>query len=541
MLQIPANIVDIINRRIFPGNVIVEDGKISGIIRDDNLKPENYILPGFIDAHVHIESSMLVPSEFARMAVVHGTVATVSDPHEIANVLGIDGVKFMLKNGNMVPFKFYFGAPSCVPSTTFETSGAEVTAKDIRYLFENYDLKYLSEMMNFPGVLNNVPDVMEKIKIAKEFGLPIDGHAPGLKGDSLSKYVTAGITTDHECFELDEAIDKISNGMKILIREGSAAKNFDTLYKLIDARPDMCMYCSDDKHPDELAAGHINVLVKRAIANGSDLFNVLRIACMNPVLHYNLDVGLLREGDNADFIVVENLKEFNVLKTYINGNVVAENSKSKIIPVISIQPNKFITEKKLISDFKIPSLGKKLRVIEPLDGQLITNEIILEEKIESGYIISDIENDVLKIAVVNRYENAKPALGFIKNFGLKRGAIASSVGHDSHNIIAVGTSDDELCIAVNKVIEMRGGMVVTEGNRIDALPLPVAGLMSPEDGNQVAEKYSYLNKRVKELGSGLNAPFMTLSFMALLVIPQLKLSDKGLFDGDKFEFVDLHL
>ncbi len=541
MFEITANIVDIINRKIFPGTVVVEDGKIKSIERDDLLKPDIYILPGFIDAHVHIESSMLVPSEFARLAVVHGTVAAVSDPHEIANVLGVEGVKYMIENGSKVPFKFYFGAPSCVPATTYETSGALLTAEDIKILFEKYEIKYLSEMMNFPGVLNDFPDVMEKIKVTKEFGLPIDGHAPGLKGESLVKYAYAGITTDHECFELDEAIDKIYNNMKILIREGSAAKNFDTLYKLVDARPDMCMFCSDDKHPDDLAVSHINELVKRALSRGSDLFNVLRIASLNPVLHYNLDVGLLQEGDNADFIIVDNLKDFNVLKTYIRGQLTAENGKTQIEPVTAEQPNIFNVEKKSISDFHITPSGKKLRVIEALDGQLITNEIIADEKIENGNLVSDIENDILKIAVVNRYKNAKPASGFIKNFGLRSGAIASSVGHDSHNIIAVGTNDEELCDAVNAIIEAKGGMTVVEGKNVKVLPLPVAGLMSTENGYTVAEKYSNLNKRAKELGSSLNAPFMTLSFMALLVIPSLKLSDKGLFDGNKFEFVDLHV
>lgn len=541
MFEISANIVDIINRKIFAGTIHVENGKIRSIIRDDSLKPDNYILPGFIDAHVHIESSMLVPSEFARLAVTHGTVTTVSDPHEIANVLGIEGVKYMIENGSKVPFKFFFGAPSCVPATTFETSGATISADDIKILFEKYGLKYLSEMMNFPGVLNDFPDVIDKINIAKEFGLPVDGHAPGLKGESLIKYVSAGISTDHECYELDEAIDKIFNNMKILIREGSAAKNFDTLYKLVDARPEMCMFCSDDKHPDDLAISHINELVKRAVGRGSDLFNVLRVASLNPVLHYNLDVGLLCEGDDADFIIVDNLKDFNVLKTYINGNLVSENGKTLIEQVPAEQPNIFNAEMKNVSDFHISPSGKKLRVIEAYDGQLITNEIIVDEKIENDNLVSDIENDILKIAVINRYQNAKPALGFIKNFGLKRGAIASSVGHDSHNIIAVGTSDEELCKAVNSIIESKGGMAVVEGNKIDILSLPVAGLMSTEDGYTVAEKYSKLNQRAKELGSTLNSPFMTLSFMALLVIPNLKLSDKGLFDGNKFEFVDLQV
>ena len=538
--EISGNIVDIINKRIFPGTLTIKDGKIANIERDEGKHYAPYIMPGFIDSHVHIESSMLVPSEFARLASVHGTVATVSDPHEIANVLGIEGVKFMLENGNSVPFKFYFGAPSCVPATTFETSGAAITAEEIETLFSEYNIKYLSEMMNFPGVLNEFPEVMEKISIAKKFGVPVDGHAPGLRGNDAKKYIDAGITTDHECYTLEEALEKISYGMKILIREGSAAKNFDALAPLIDSHPDKCMFCSDDKHPDELAAGHINELVKRAVSNGSDLFDVLRIACLNPVEHYNLDVGLLRKGDDADFIVVDNVKDFNVLKTFVKGNLTAENGTTllKSIPVKNI--NKFNAEKKVPGDFRIIPKDGKIRVIEAFDGQLITNQIITEEKSENGNLVSDTENDILKIAVVNRYENAKPALGFIKNFELKKGAIASSVGHDSHNIIAVGTTDEELSRAVNAIIETKGGMAVAEGMSIEVLPLPVAGLMASEDGYEVARKYSLLNKKARELGSPLHAPFMTLSFMALLVIPNLKLSDKGLFDGNKFEFVDLH-
>lgn len=535
--EISGNIVDISNREIYPGTISVVDGKIQSIKRD-NATYHNYLMPGFIDAHIHIESSMLVPSEFARIAVTHGTVATVSDPHEISNVLGIDGINFMLENSEKVPFKFYYGAPSCVPATTFETAGAFITKDEIAELFLNDKIKYLSEMMNFPGVIYDFPDVMDKIKVAKENKRPIDGHAPGLRGEQLTKYVSAGITTDHECFTLDEALEKISLGMKILIREGTAAKNFDILNPLIKSHPEMCMFCSDDKHPDDLVKGHINKIVKRAIGLGYNLMDVLRIAILNPIEHYKLDAGLLRIGDDADLIEIDNLKDFNVLKTFIKGGIVAENGITKINHVRNKPVNKFVAIPKISSDFQIEPAGNQIRVIEAIGGELITNEIIAQAKIHNNNIISDIENDILKIAVVNRYRDSKPAIAFIKNFGLIRGAIASSVAHDSHNIIAVGTSDNELCNAVNAIIETKGGMAVSDGNNIDILPLPVAGLMSDEDGYTVAKKYTNLGIRAKGLGSKLHSPFMTLSFMALLVIPKLKLSDKGLFDGEKFQFVN---
>jgi len=538
---IKGNVVDIINDEIYSASINIEDGKIADIIRHKDTtetKTDYYICPGFVDSHIHIESSMLIPSEFARLAVRHGTVATVSDPHEIANVLGMEGINFMLKNGSEVPFKFFFGAPSCVPATTFETSGAKITSDDIKLLLGKTEIKYLSEMMNFPGVVYDFPDVLEKIKIAKVLGKPIDGHAPGLTGKDLQKYISAGISTDHECFSMDEALEKINLGMKVLIREGSAAKNFDELHPLLKLHPKMVMLCSDDKHPDDLVEGHINLLVKRAIDLGYNLFDVLKTVTINPVKHYNLDVGLLQKGDPADFIIVDNLREFKIIETYINGIKVFENGTSLFKPVKATHPNIFKAGSKTTDDFIISPQFKKIRVIEAIEGQLITGEIFTNEKIVNGNVISDTDNDILKIAVINRYENTRPALAFIKNFGLKKGAIASSVAHDSHNIIAVGASDEELCLAVNSVISCKGGLAVVEEKNVEQLALPVAGLMSDEDGHAVAEKYKLLNEKVKSLGSNLKTPFMTLSFMALLVIPKLKLSDKGLFDGEKFEFVD---
>jgi adenine deaminase len=543
---IEGNLVDALQKKIYPAQITVEDERITSIqpINLSTNQSLNYILPGFIDAHVHIESSMLIPSEFARLSVVHGTVATVSDPHEIANVCGMQGINYMIENGKTVPFKFNFGAPSCVPATSFETAGAVVDAKEIEELMRRDDILYLSEMMNFPGVLNGDAEVMDKIEAAKKYSKPIDGHAPGLRGEAAKKYIDTGISTDHECFTKEEALDKLKHGMKILIREGSAAKNFEALIDLLNDYPDMMMFCSDDKHPDSLVEGHINQLCARAIAKGIDVFKVIKAACINPVNHYKLKVGLLRQNDFADFIVVKDLENFEVLQTYINGELVAENGKSLIkreaeagIKLV----NHFNCSKKRVQDFAVPSSAfnhlPSLPVIEALNGQLITNKISVTPNIVNGEIVNDVENDILKMVVVNRYKDAPIAKAFIKNFGLKKGAIASSVAHDSHNIVAVGVDDESLCKAVNLIIASKGGVSCVSDTSEMLLPLPVAGLMSTDDGYVVAEKYSAIDKAAKNLGSKLSAPYMTLSFMALLVIPHLKLSDKGLFDGDVFSFV----
>ncbi|PRY86567.1 adenine deaminase [Mongoliibacter ruber] len=537
--RISGQFVDIDNREISPVEIEVVDKTIASIRKLQKPADLPFLLPGFIDAHVHVESSMLVPSEFARLAVCHGTVATISDPHEIANVCGMEGINYMIDNGNKVPFKFYFGAPSCVPATPFETAGAEITASDINQLLERSEIVYLAEMMNWPGAVNRDPLVMEKIALAQKYGKPVDGHAPGLKGDLAKKYASAGISTDHECFTYEEGLDKAKLGMKIAIREGSAAKNFEALIDLIDVFPELIMFCSDDKHPDNLVESHINELVARAVAKGKNLFDVLRAACLTPIQHYNLKVGKLRVGDPADFILVEDLREFKVKATYIDGQKVAENGKSLIGGIKNTLINNFNCLPKKPEDFHLPVKNNKVRVIEALDGQLITPTA-------SGNIISkddlacaNVDEDILKITVVNRYEDTTPSVAFIKNFGLKKGAIASSVGHDSHNIIAVGVDDESICRAVNLLIREKGGVSAVEGDRDMILPLPVGGIMSPEDGYKVAEAYTAIDKMSKDLGSELKSPFMTLSFMALLVIPELKLSDKGLFDGNKFEFVDV--
>jgi len=542
---ISANLVNIFDRTIQQAEILVEGKYIRTVsVKGKENSALPYILPGFVDAHVHVESSMLTPSQFARLAVVHGTVATVSDPHEIGNVLGVEGVEYMIEDGKRVPFKFCFGAPSCVPATVFETAGATITSEDVRNLLAKEEIGYLAEVMNFPGVINSDPDMIAKIGWAAHYNKPADGHAPGLRGEAARKYAEAGLTTDHECFTYDEAREKISYGVIILIREGSAARNFDALIPLLAEFPEQIMFCSDDKHPDFLVEGHINLLVKRALDAGHSLWNVLQAACLNPVEHYNLPVGLLRENDPADFIVVDNLSDFNIQQTWLDGSLVAENNISLIPDLRSKHINQFNCKIKKTAEFqcKTEETASQIQVIEALEGQLITNRLVRKVPVKDGLLVSDPEQDVLKITVVNRYEDAAPAIAFIQSFGLKTGAIASSVAHDSHNIIAVGCDDESICEAVNMLIESKGGIAAVGNGEKLKLELPIAGLMSDVDGYKVAELYTNLDQFVKtNLGSTLQSPYMTLSFMALLVIPALKLSDKGLFDGENFEFVPLSI
>ena len=536
---IGGQIVDLVNFRIFSGVVVVENGKITKI-EEQPVGNTQYIMPGFVDAHVHIESSMLVPSEFARLATCHGTVATVSDPHEIANVLGKKGIRYMIENGKKVPFKFFFGAPSCVPSTAFETAGATLNANDIEELMASPDIYYLSEVMNYPGVIHEDPELMRKIAAAISNKKPIDGHAPAVTGNDLQKYVGAGITTDHECFRLAGALEKISLGMKILIREGSAAKNFEALIPLMATHPDKLMFCSDDKHPNELVEGHIDNLVRRAIALGYNVLDVLKASSLNAVRHYNLNVGMLQTGDDADFIVVDDLHRPVAKQTYIKGVLVAENGVSNIDYKERETPNIFKAEFIKAEDLFVPDEGKMIRVIDCVDGQLITKSFTIEPKVVDGGVVSDVERDILKIVVVNRYKPSRPAVAFIRGFGLRRGALASSVAHDSHNIVAVGVTDKDILHAVNLLIEHTGGVTAYCSTEMVAVPLPVAGLMSNEDGYEVAAAYQNADALAKRLGSTLYAPFMTLAFMALLVIPELKLSDQGLFDVKRFGITSIY-
>jgi len=538
--KISGNIVDVITGTIRKGNVFFENGKIIAIEPTECIENQ-YIIPGFVDAHIHIESSMMLPSEFARYSVVHGTVACVCDPHEMANVCGIDGVDYMIENGKQSPMKFYFGAPSCVPSTHFETSGAVLDADAVEKLLLRDDIYFLAEMMNFPGVIHKNKQVHAKLDAAKRLGKPIDGHAPEISGDDLVAYAAGGITTDHECMTIAEAEAKIALGMTVQIREGSAAKNFDDLLPLLDKYPDKIMFCSDDKHPDDLLKnGHIDTLARRAVAKGYNPIYVLRICSLTPIKHYKLDVGLLQVGDDADFVVVNNLTDFTVTSTYIRGEKVSENGLPtfpRFVPTKLI--NQFNAEKIQPEQLQVIPTGDILKVIHVDDGQLFTHEIHCTPKIESNNVVSDLENDVLKLVVYNRYEPSKPAIGFIKNIGLKRGAMASTVAHDSHNIVAVGTSDDEIASAINQIIDSRGGILACDGDKTCMLSLPVGGLLSDAEGSVIAARYEEVDAMAKELGSTLRAPFMTVAFMSLLVIPELKLGDKGLFDGRTFKFVDL--
>jgi len=535
---ISGQIADVVAGRIFPGEIYVKEGRIVDI-RETAKADKQLICPGLVDAHIHIESSMLIPSEFARLAVVHGTVATVSDPHEIANVTGVAGVEYMMDNGASVPFYFNFGAPSCVPATRFETAGAYIGPKEIEELLGRPSIKYLSEMMNYPGVLMKDPEVMEKIQIAQKFGKPVDGHAPGLRGIDAEKYVSAGISTDHECFTYEEALEKIKLGMKILIREGSAAKNFNALIELISQYPDKIMFCSDDKHPDSLVKNHIDELVRRALIYDFSPMDVLRAATLNPVKHYKLDNGLLQKGDYADFIIVNNLMDFQVKQTWIRGQKVAEKGRSLIQSVPSETINKFNGGYISQEDIGVEAKTSRIKVIEVIEGQLITRSNIMDANIENGMVVADLDNDILKLVVVNRYETAPPAIAFVKNFELKQGAIASTIAHDSHNIIAVGVDDESISRAINLLVQSKGGISLVSDSDHMTLPLPVAGLMSGKDGYEVALEYENMDSAAKSMGCALAAPYMSLSFLALLVIPELKLSDKGLFDGKNFRFTNL--
>jgi adenine deaminase len=536
-MKISGYLIDIHSREVYSAIISFENGIIESIIKS-NKQESVYIMPGLIDAHVHIESSMVTPGSFALKAVSRGTIGVVSDPHEIANVLGYKGVELMIKDGQQVPMKFWFGAPSCVPATIFETSGAEINAGIIKKLLAREEIKYLSEMMNYPGVVYGDPEVLEKIKMAKDSNKKIDGHAPGLKGRDLQKYVSAGISTDHECSTIEEAREKIALGMKILIREGSAARNLDALKELYNESPGDLMLCSDDLHPEMLMKRHINKLVAKLVSEGYDLIDVVRSATLNPVRHYGLEVGLLRIGDPADFIIVDDPRKMNVMETWINGRKVFGNGETKFDYKPGKNYNKFNCTEIKSEDILIKKTGRKIRVIKAFDGELLTKEILLELP-EGKFVESNTRKDILKIVVKDRYNDSQPSVGFINGFGLKTGAFASSVAHDSHNIICVGTNDADMVAAINEIVKMRGGLSVAGNDKIESLELPIAGIMTNLTVDEVAEKYEYLSSRVKSLGCTMSAPFMTLSFMALLVIPELKISDKGLFDGIRFNPISL--
>jgi adenine deaminase len=536
-MKISGYLVDIHSREIYPAEIDIS-GRTIGSIKRIKDAPEVYILPGLIDSHIHIESSMVTPGAFGYEAVRHGTVGVVSDPHEIANVLGIKGVEFMIEDSLKSPVKFWFGAPSCVPATLFETSGGILTVEDTIRLLERKDIKYLSEMMNFPGVIFNDIEVIDKIRAARRLGKPVDGHAPGITGEDLRKYIESGITTDHECSTLQEAEEKISLGVKVLIREGSAARNLDSLKDLFNTNPEMVMLCSDDLHPEMFVEGHINKLIGRLVTEGFDLFDVIRSATINPVNHYNLDSGLLKVGQKADFIIVRKLDKMDISETWIDGEKVFADGKRSFYYNPGDPVNHFNCTPVQENDFVVRSKPGMIRIIEAFNGELITREIRLP--VPAGdYVNTDPENDILKIVVKERYQDSPAVTGFIKGFGLKNGAIASSIAHDSHNIVCVGTNDGDIANAINEIIKLKGGLAVSVNGKRSSMQLNIGGIMSTRSCVEVAQEYSILNNLAASFGCSLAAPFMTLSFMALLVIPDLKIGDKGLFDVKKFRPVSL--
>lgn len=539
MKLIGGNIIDILEREIYPGVISVDNNIIKSISRNSE-KYDHYILPGFIDAHVHIESSMLIPKEFSSLVIKRGTVAIINDPHEIANVLGIPGISFMIENSKESLVKTFFTIPSCVPSTAMDYSGAEISASDIENMIEHFPFIGLSEVMDVPGVLND-RKVRNKIEIALNNDLIIDGHAPQLRGKDLEKYIAAGISTDHECSDINEAIEKINLGMNILIREGSAAKNYEALKYLIKDYPDHVMFCTDDSHPSDLLhSGHIDKIVRQANKDGFDLFDVLKIACINPIKHYRLDVGYLRVNDPADFIVVNDLVSFDILSVFLNGE------EKYNINADQVKVEKTTSHCKSLNNFKrtplqreelIKSIQNKVTCIGVLNNEIITKKILFNIPKPLQNLESDIERDILKIVYVNRYENKPPQIAYITGIGLKKGAFASSVSHDSHNIIAVGCNDHDLLMAINAVIAEKGGLCTVIENETIILPLPIAGIMTSESGKEVSLTWDLLIQKLKMNGCVLDSPFMTLSFMALIVIPELKIGEKGLFEYSKFDFI----
>lgn len=536
--SLKGNIVDLFNRDVTPGRLFFEDGRIVRIEKC-NYKPSlPYIIPGFVDSHVHIESSLMLPQQFSRHALRFGTTAVVADPHEIVNVLGKAGYDLMVENGAGGEIKFYFSVPSCVPATPFDSSGFELDSKEVEVLFSIYseNIPSLGEMMNFPGVLNGDKEVTAKLEIAKKYGKRVDGHCPGLTGKDLKRYIESGISTDHECESLTEAVEKLERGMKIQIRHGSAASIFHKLIPLIQSYPDQLMFCSDDIHPDVFAIGHIDYMVRTAVQKGQDVFNTLRIASLNPVQHYGLDVGLLRPGDSADFLVVDNLEEFNIQENYIKGIPWISKTKEDKPHTPVSRANFFYVNRVKEESLQISRSSGMCKVIEVVDGSLYTREKRYRLRKDS---FSETKPEVLKLVSLNRYHKDSPSIALLKNFGLRKGGIISSIAHDSHNLLVTGTSDPIIVELINWVNDCKGGIAVHDGSAIIGLDLPVAGIMSDQNFEFVKDKFDQLNRILKEMGSKLSSPLLSISFLSLLVIPELKLSDRGLFDVRKFEFTSL--
>ena len=537
---VAGNIVDVVSKRIFKGELRVQGGFISSIKELENV-PDCYILPGLVDSHVHIESSLLIPSRFADLVVRKGTLGVVTDPHEIANVLGEIGIDFMINDASKTPLEIRFGVPSCVPATPFETSGFKLGSNKVESLLKREEVVCLAELMDYPGVIRRDLEVMKKIVAAKRLGKKIDGHAPGLKGEDLKKYAAAGVSADHECSTIEEALDKIRLGMMIQIREGSAAKDFEALYSLIESHPDCVMLCTDDTHPDDLFEnGHIDNLIRKGLEKGCSLMNLLRASSYNAIKHYGLDLGLLQLRDSADFIIIDNPESFKVQSSYMKGNCIYKDGEVLFESHNEILLNNFYRKEIKLEDIQVEAKDCDVHVMTVSDGNLVTGWGSGRPKVEEGKLVSDTNKDLLKMVVMSRYNNEKPVVGFAQGFGFKKGAISASIAHDSHNIIAVGTKDSDILNALNTLIELKGGMVASEGNETRSVKLDVAGLMSNKRGEDLLVEYTYLSDFTKTFGSSFHSPFMTLAFMSLLVIPKLKLSDKGLFDVEQFKLIDLY-
>ncbi len=550
LLLTNAQIINVFSGEIIPGEMAISDGLIVGFGQYEAKKVEDlngrYVAPGFIDGHVHIESSMACISEFARAVVVHGTTTVAADPHEIANVLGLSGIEYMLQSAEEQPMNIYFTLPSCVPATDMETAGARLTAEDLKPFLNKDRIIALAEMMNFPGVIYRDPDVLAKISAARQQKKPIDGHAPGLEGPQLYAYISAGIQSDHECTTEHEAIEKLRSGMHIMIRQGTCAKNLQTLLPAVNEKTARrMMWCSDDRHPHDLIAeGHIDSIVYEAIQSGLDPILAIQMATLNPAEYFNLDhLGALAPGRQADLVVFSDLKKPVIEKVYSRGILIAENGK--ILPTIqipsaaSVPPSMHVDLQKI--DFAIPADKKQIRVIEIVPEQVITHQRIEEITVKNKQAVSDPSKDLLKMAVVERHSGSgNIGKGFVKGLGLKHGALASSVAHDSHNIIVVGTTDEDMRAALEAVVKMGGGLAAVSDARVRAeLALPIAGLMSLEPVQRVRDQLDKLIEATHDMGTPLKDPFMTLSFLALPVIPELKLTDIGLVDVNKFEVVPL--
>lgn len=562
---VEGNLVNVITKEIYKATIGIKNGKIvyvgdgenNGLKNEVNSKKilhtNKFLLPSFIDSHIHIESSTLIPSEFAKLAVKHGTCAVITDPHEIANVLGVEGIKFMIENSKDTPIEIYFNIPSCVPAAEgFETS-EKINIEDTKQLKKNKRILGLAEVMNFPGVINCNPEIIKKIKLFNSKNFVIDGHSPNLKGNLLNAYVLF-IRSDHESMNYGEAIEKLRKGMYLMIREGSAAKNLDVLKDIIKNKisTDNCMLCCDDIHADELNERHIDLLIKKAIEMGMDAVDAIRMATINPANYFNLkNLGAIAIGRNANITIVNDLKDFKVDTVIFKGKVVVSNGKfilrTKQRKISEKFTNTIKIRKFCIDNLKIKARKKKgkekVRVIKAINGKIFTEERIEEISIKDGFLTEDTRRDILKIVVVDRHKGENFCVGFVKNFGIKSGAIASSISHDAHNVIAVGSDDVSFIKAISEIDKIQGGIVVVCKNKdnedkIYSLPLRIAGLMS-DNTEEVLKNTDVLKKKAKEIGCKLNEPFMTLSFLTLSVIPELKITDKGLVDVRDFKFVDL--